>query len=90
MVWHIQRWISDNYTNLTWEKEIFFTGLSATHSSSHFTVRSTEFLFLFFDTHAGTSSAKVAQRFGLKEEIIPMYSAGLICQQIISLEIFKK
>jgi hypothetical protein len=47
-------------------------------------------LFLFFDTHAGTSSAKVAQRFGLKEEIIPMYSAGLICQQIISLEIFKK
>lgn len=54
------------------------TGLNAMQSSSHLTVRSTEVLFLFSDTHAGTSSAKVAHMLGLMEEISSMYSTGLI------------
>lgn len=47
------------------------------HSSSQRIVLSTEALFRFSTAHAGTSSAKVAHRFGLNEEIISMYFSGL-------------
>lgn len=60
------------------------------HSSSHLIVRSTEVLFLFSDTQVGTSSAKVAHRFGLNEEISSMYSTGLTWKHTINLEIFTK
>lgn len=50
------------------------------HSSSHFTVRSTEVLFLFCDTQAGTSSAKVVHKSGFVEDIIFIYSMGFICK----------
>ena len=50
------------------------------HSSSHLTVRSTDVLFLFAETHAGTSSARETHKFGFKEEIISMYSTGFICE----------
>lgn len=59
-----------------------FTGFSAMHSSSHLIVRSTEVLFLFSDTHVGTSSAKVVHILGLKEEINSTYSTGLIYKHI--------
>ena len=48
------------------------------HSSSHLTVRSTDVLFLLSETHEGTSSAKDAQMSGFMDEIISMYSTGLI------------
>lgn len=48
------------------------------HSSSHLTVRSTDVLFLLSETHDGTSSAKDAQMSGFMDEIISMYSTGLI------------
>lgn len=48
------------------------------HSSSHFTVLSTDVLFLLSETHDGTSSAKEAQMSGFMDEIISTYSAGLI------------
>lgn len=50
------------------------------HSSSHLKVRSTDALFLFAETHAGTSSARVAHKLGFMEEIISMYSTGFICK----------
>lgn len=51
-------------------------------SFSHLTVRSTEALFLFSETQAGTSSANVAHIFGFIEEIICIYSAGFICHSL--------
>lgn len=51
-------------------------------SSSHLTVRSTEVLFLFSETHAGTSSAKEVHEFGFIEEINFMYSEGFICRHV--------
>lgn len=48
------------------------TEFEVMHSSSHFNVRSTEALFLFSETQAGTSSAKVAHKFGRIDEIISM------------------
>lgn len=56
------------------------TGLRVMHSSSHLTVRSTDVLFLFAETHAGTSSAREAHKFGFMEEIMSMYSTGFICK----------
>lgn len=45
-------------------------------------MRSTEVLFLFSETQAGTSSAKEAHMLGLIELIISTYSTGLICYKI--------
>lgn len=53
-----------------------FTDFSDMQSSSHLIVRSTDALFLFALTEAGTSSAKLTHKSGFIEEIIFMYSIG--------------
>lgn len=80
----------NNYQGQKLKLWLNFTGLLAMHSSSHFTVRSTEVLFLLLFAHAGTSSAKVAHRLGFMEVIISMYSTGLICKHIIKLKLLAK
>lgn len=59
----------------------WLTGSRARQSSSQRSVRSTEVLFLFSGTQAGTSSARLAQRLGFWEDISSMYFAGLIWRQ---------
>lgn len=70
------------------EYSSILTEFKVRHSSSHFTVRSTDVLFLLSETHDGTSSAKDAQMSGFMDEIISMYSTGLIYNYKGDLEIF--